>query len=169
MASKIQVKRTNKTLSNLSSDSLSYGEPLYINDGTTAYIVIGSNSDNTIPQEKMALLVPAGKATNTVFYDNTGGTYTLVDKDGNLINLSSGGLAQLIFADGTSYNGTENVTMTAAKVGAVSATTSEATTQQASMTTGNKIATVEFVANMVAPTYRNYKVETSLPASGPLH
>lgn len=85
---KIKIRRTKLNINNstLNSDdnNLDFGEPLFINNSSGKYLVIGSNennSDTSVSQEVVARLLPKDTANSVVYEDGSTGVLKRVGND----------------------------------------------------------------------------------------
>ena len=178
MSSKIQLKRTNKTLSNLSSQTLFFGEPLYIdvvgedslgNATHDCYLVIGDSTSSTkVPAKRLIRLADPSVAGGALFLKNN----KLVDANGTEIPLSNI-QANLTFKTQSSgsvvatYNGSSAVAIYPELIGAIASANPQATTPSVSETVRNRIATVGYVKDMLETvSSKGYTLKNTLPASG---
>lgn len=174
----IRLKRTDKTFEQLSGATLYYGEPIFIDSSDGCYLIVGDNSTPVtgIGQKKVLQFLDRDIVSKGVFFQELqSGACKFVDQNGDDLELSAN--ANLIFVSDEDptvqkavYNGSTDVTISAETIGALSADTSQATTPDVSETDGTRIATVDYVKNMLSlVTSKGYSVQTTLPAnSAPL-
>jgi len=159
MASKIQIKRTTKTFSQLSSDKLDYGEPLLVQSTDGNFLIIGdSDTTNTIPDEKRIIFASNSSNADKAAYFY-GGQFHYAD--GTDLGVPPASAAITFGPAGSpivSYNGGTAVNVDSSVLSQVLGNTPEvAQPEVVADPDSAQIATVGYVSKMLAkPQYRGY-------------
>lgn len=163
--SNIWIKRTKKSKQQLQDQYLHWGEPLLINTSNGGqYLVLGTNEDgNVVPvsNEKWLAFASSALADREVYFEETSpGVYSFIDKNGNALPQGLE-METLSFLNSSgqvikTYNGRSPVSVNAADIGAISASSPEVTSVNEA--NNNAITNVAFVKSVFN---RGYKVITS--------